>query len=83
VRFEQSYWEIADQVKIPGRNNPKANIFKLVHDWLRDEKKGKCLLILDNVDDAHFLLEAQSTSWEGEASGLDSRNSQPLLAYLP
>ena len=83
ARFEQSYREIADQVKIPGRNNLKANIFKLVHDWLRDEKKGKCLLILDNVDDAHFLLEAQSTSWEGETSGSDSRNSQPLLAYLP
>ena len=82
ARFEQSYQEIADQVKIPGRNNPKANIFKLVHDWLRDEKKGKCIFILDNVDDAHFLLEAQSTSWEMEMSGSDSRNSQPLLAYL-
>ena len=48
-----------------------------MHDWLRDETKGKCIFIPDNIDDAHFLLEAQSTSWE-----IDSRNSQPLLAYL-
>jgi len=54
-----------------------------VRDWLRDGKKGKCLFILDNVDYADFLLEAQSANWEGETGGSDSRNSQPLLAYLP
>ena len=62
ARFEQSYQEIADQVKISGQNNPTANIFKLVHNWLHNEKKGKCLFILDNVDNANFLLKAQSTS---------------------
>ena len=41
ARFEQSYREIADQVEIPGRSDPKANIFKLVYNWLRDEKKGE------------------------------------------
>ncbi|EED22760.1 hypothetical protein TSTA_062470 [Talaromyces stipitatus ATCC 10500] len=40
-RFEQSYQKIADHVKLFGRRDPKANIFKLVHDWLRDLKKQK------------------------------------------
>jgi len=83
ARFEQSYREIADQVQIPDRGNPKANIFKLVHDWLRDERKGKWVLVLDNVDDAGFLLDARTLSQESQLSGSDGRNSQPLLAYLP
>lgn len=55
VRFEQSYRDIADCVKIVRRQNLRANIFKLVHDWLRDSK-DPWLLILDKVDDARLLL---------------------------
>jgi hypothetical protein len=39
ARFEQSYRDIADRVKIAGRRDPQANIFKQVHDWLRDCKQ--------------------------------------------
>ena len=83
ARFEQSYRDIADYVKISGRRNPKANIFQLVHDWLRDERKGRWILILDNFDDAGFLLEAQSTSHNRQLEGLDGGNSRPLVSYLP
>ena len=83
ARFEQSFRQIADQVKIPGRRNPKANIFELVHDWLHDEKKGKWMLVLDNVDDADFLLKPQTTSQEAQEGGLSSGLAQPLLRYLP
>ncbi|RFU31203.1 Nucleoside-triphosphate phosphatase, partial [Scytalidium lignicola] len=55
ARFEQSYREIADVVKIPGREDPKANIFKLVYNWLRNNKR-QWILILDNIDDASFLF---------------------------
>ena len=82
ARFEQSYREIADQIEIPGRSDPKANIFRLVYNWMRDERKGKWILILDNVDDAGFLLDTQLTA-RGPPSGLDSRDSQPLREYLP
>ena len=81
ARFEQSYRDIADHLKISGRRNPRANIFKLVHDWLCDEKKGKWILVLDNVDDASFLLIAQSTGKKYQRNDGDSRG--PLLAYLP
>ncbi|CZS92446.1 uncharacterized protein RAG0_02985 [Rhynchosporium agropyri] len=83
ARFEQSFRDIADRVKILGRQNLTANIFRLVHDWLCDERKGKWLLILDNVDDVRFLVEAQWTGQDGQASNLRSENSQPLVSYLP
>ncbi|KAF1969172.1 TPR-like protein [Bimuria novae-zelandiae CBS 107.79] len=80
ARFEQSYRDIADSVKIFGRRDPQANIFKLVHNWLRDSKE-RWLLVLDNVDDARFLLDAHAHS-HGLTS--DSETApKPLREYLP
>ncbi|KAF2259711.1 putative kinesin, partial [Lojkania enalia] len=74
ARFEQSFRDIAACVRIPGRQNPKADIFKLVHDWLRSSK-GQWMLVLDNVDDATFLLETPSSN--------SINASKPLRQYLP
>jgi hypothetical protein len=81
ARFEQSFQDVADRVKIPGRQNPKANIFQLVHDWLCDERKGKWALILDNVDEAGFLVEARRTGQDAQTE--ESRNTRSLVLYLP
>jgi len=51
-----------------------------VHDWLRDERKGKWVLILDNVDDASFLLDTRRMSRDGQTN---DENSRPLVWYLP
>ncbi|KAI8930569.1 hypothetical protein NX059_012179 [Plenodomus lindquistii] len=56
ARLEQSFRDIADQVKIRGRKDLHADVFKLVHDWLRDAKNGRWLLVLDNADDAAVLF---------------------------
>jgi hypothetical protein len=79
ARFEQSYREIASYVKISGRQNPKAHIFELVQVWLRDKRNGKWVLILDNIDDARFLLQGRSTTQDA----LEGRNLRPLVSYLP
>ncbi|KAL9082768.1 MAG: hypothetical protein Q9165_008790, partial [Trypethelium subeluteriae] len=81
ARFEQSYRNIADCVKITGRQNLRANIFKLVHDWLRDSK-DPWLLILDNVDDARFLLHVQ-VDGQGQPANDSRTASRPLHEYLP
>jgi hypothetical protein len=73
----QSYRDIASYLKISGRRNPNANIFKLVQDWLRDKAKGKWVLILYNVDDGS-LLEAQSAALDGR--NLEGRNLRPLVS---
>ena len=54
-----------------------------MHDWLRDDRKGKWILILDNIDDAGFLIEAYSNGQDRQINGLDSGNSRPLISYLP
>ena len=81
-RFEQSYREIADHVKLFGRQDLKANIFKLVYNWLRDSKNGNWILILDNIDDAHFLINRPDGS-QGQAGLETSRADRSLRDYLP
>jgi hypothetical protein len=72
--------DIAGLVKIRGRDDPKANIFELVRDWLRSTKSGRWILVLDNVDDASFLLEPGCINTATQGRG-DIRNT--LHEYLP
>ncbi|KAF2818232.1 hypothetical protein CC86DRAFT_309623, partial [Ophiobolus disseminans] len=82
ARFEQSFRDIADQVKIAGRQDPQANIFKLVHDWLCDSRQ-RWLLVLDNVDDARFLLSSQANDDSQGQSTNAQAIRKPLREYLP
>ncbi|KAF2826854.1 hypothetical protein CC86DRAFT_445782 [Ophiobolus disseminans] len=82
ARFEQSFRDIADQVKIAGRQDPQANIFKLVHDWLCDSRQ-RWLLVLDNVDNARFLLSSQANN-DGQGQSTNAQAiRKPLREYLP
>lgn len=83
ARLEQSFRDIADCVKISGRQDPKANVFRLVHDWLRDGKSGQWLLILDNVDNPGLLSEAGDAGQRGQGTGVDGERRQPMMEYLP
>jgi len=83
ARFEQSYRDIADHIKIFGRKDPKANILKLVHDWLRNGKYGPWLLVLDNVDDTHLPLETGGAGQGVQETGADSGIPRPISAHLP
>ncbi|KAF3384042.1 Nephrocystin-3 [Talaromyces pinophilus] len=80
-RFKQSYLEIAETVKLFGRRDPRANIFMLVYNWLQNSKNGKWVLILDNIDETHFLLDHHNI-WNQAGHGNRSA-SQPLQQYLP
>ncbi|PQE31783.1 hypothetical protein CJF32_00005098 [Rutstroemia sp. NJR-2017a WRK4] len=82
-RFKQGFQEIAELVKIPGREDVQANIFQLVHNWLLNGSKSKWLVILDNVDDAHFLVDTSSPGEAGQMRSTGSRSTRPLQAYIP
>ncbi|EED22757.1 TPR domain protein [Talaromyces stipitatus ATCC 10500] len=82
ARFKQSYEELAETIKLFGWRDPKSNIFKLVHDWLRDNKNRKWILILDNVDNAHFLIN-RSDNIQDQAGYETSRADRSLRDYLP
>ncbi|CAI7637422.1 unnamed protein product [Penicillium pancosmium] len=81
ARFEQSFRDIADQIKLPGRRNPRVNIFQLVENWLRDERKGKWICVLDNIDDEPlcFLAGGKDDPTEGPTNA----STKPLLEYVP
>ncbi|OQE60172.1 hypothetical protein PENNAL_c0313G00608 [Penicillium nalgiovense] len=83
ARFEQSFRDIADQVKIPGRQDAKVNIFKLVENWLRDEKIGNWVCILDNVDDDQLLCSGSVAGKRDPMSGSTNASTKPLLEYVP
>jgi tetratricopeptide (TPR) repeat protein len=82
-RIEQGYREIAEQMKIPGRQDPKQNIFELVARWLRDESKGTWLLVLDNLDDNTVLSTPQADALRAQSGNGDGQLRRPLSAYLP
>ncbi|KAK3616048.1 hypothetical protein LTR22_027199 [Elasticomyces elasticus] len=76
ARFEQSVRDVADQLKLYGRKDPKANLLQLLRNWLRDEGKGRWLVVLDNADDAVLLLEPSAMSGEAESA-------QRRIEYIP
>ncbi|CAG8314098.1 unnamed protein product [Penicillium salamii] len=82
ARCEKSLRDLADRTKIPGRQDRTANIFQLVGNWLRDERIGKWILVLDNVDDDGLLRKPSATDQEGQANGQSNASTQPLLRYL-
>jgi hypothetical protein len=83
ARFEQSFRDIADQLKIRGPDDQKANIFRLVENWLRDEKNGKWICILDNADDDKFLCSLPAATKGGFPQELSNASTKPLLEYVP
>jgi hypothetical protein len=81
--LEQSFRDIADQIKIPGRQDVKVNIFKLIENCLRDENRGKWLLILDNVDNEQLLCSYSVAGKEDPISSQTNASTKPLLEYIP
>ncbi|CAI9636431.1 unnamed protein product [Alternaria burnsii] len=79
ARLEQSFRKIADQVKVRGRKDAQADVFKLVHDWLRNEKNRPWLNSqtspTDGCTDDSYCGGSTSTS----TSGLQRHLSE----YLP
>ena len=75
ARFEQSIRNIAERVKIKGHTDLKADILRLFGAWLGDSQNGRWLIILDNADDASFLVDSPVA---------DSGSAAPSLSdHLP
>ncbi len=79
--FKQSYRNIASAAKIPGIEDPKADVLNLVFQWLGSDESGSWLLILDNADDMDlFFSPFISATAQTSAPNIES----PCLSgYLP
>src|SRR6266480_2057102 len=83
ARFEQGYREIANKVEIPGRDDPRADILRLVSEWLSDEKNGRWLIILDNADDDDVLFRLDEDTEQSIQANDVASGKMPLASFLP
>ncbi|KAJ5532209.1 hypothetical protein N7494_008761 [Penicillium frequentans] len=82
ARCEESLCDLADRVKIPGRQVHNINIFQLVGNWLQDGKIGRWVLVLDNVDDDELFRRPVATN-KGDQINIQSNiSAQPPMRYL-
>ncbi|KAI0439763.1 P-loop containing nucleoside triphosphate hydrolase protein [Xylaria telfairii] len=79
ARVEEGFKSIADAVKIPGRNQPEADIPQLVYQWLQNERNGQWLMVLDSADDIDVFYNTQEIARQTTSEG----EIKPLSAYLP
>ncbi|KAF2677737.1 TPR-like protein [Lentithecium fluviatile CBS 122367] len=78
ARFEQAYRGLADRLDLPGRLDPKADVLRLVSNWLCDETNGKWTMVVDNDD-----VETFFPSRRLDRHGTVESSSASLAAYLP
>ncbi|KAL4900379.1 hypothetical protein BDW74DRAFT_182708 [Aspergillus multicolor] len=71
--LHQTYFHIAQQLRLPGLEEEGADVKKLFKDYLCDSSAGQWLLIFDNADDINM--------WFGKSEG----NTKPyrLSDYVP
>jgi NB-ARC domain len=69
--LEQAYLDVAKQLGIPGCEEDKADVKRLVQDHLSNESTGQWLLVFDNADDIDMWI------------GKSEQGSGRLIEYLP
>lgn len=78
TRFVQAYRETAQNLRLPGCDDPQVNVCKAVCEWLNDTEDVPWLMVLDNADrTANFL------PMENEATAEISAISTYMASYLP
>ena len=71
--IQQSYQGVAQQLGIPGWEEGKEDVKKLVQEYLSGESIGRWLLVFDNADDIDMWIARPGSE----------RESSPLVDYLP
>lgn len=82
TRFEKSFQSFAERIDLNDRSDPSKNILELVAQWLRNERNGRWLMILDNADDDSIYFASNSNRQDGREVARSSKYL-PLSAYLP
>jgi tetratricopeptide (TPR) repeat protein len=79
ARFEEAYKNLAERLGLPGLDNPKTDVLRLVSNWLCDEANGQWIMILDNADDIEVFYPKQGRFKVGQ---LSNSTTSPI-DYLP
>jgi len=87
TNFEQAYIDIARRLKLPGYEDSKADLCKLVARWLDEEVNGTWLMVLDNADNANVIFPSFDSGLlsdnSDESPTNTSSNQKPLIEFLP
>ena len=75
ARFQEAYQDIAQRLKLPGRDDPQQNLLQLVYRWLADDENGPWLMIVDSADDGDVLFASQAA--------VLSESERRLTSYIP
>jgi tetratricopeptide (TPR) repeat protein len=82
ARFEEGYRRIAEAAKIDGRDDPTADVLRLVRSWLCDESSGRWTMVVDNADDADVFFSPPLSAQAAGAAG-PSQAAELLSDFLP
>ncbi|SPO03830.1 uncharacterized protein DNG_06513, partial [Cephalotrichum gorgonifer] len=78
-RFRQSFASIALECRIPGYDNPKADMLLLVKEWLERKDRQCWLMVLDNADDAQLFFPSTREPEQANSISQDEHLGQ----YIP
>ncbi|KAK5077403.1 hypothetical protein PMZ80_011240 [Knufia obscura] len=84
--LHQGYLIVARQLEIAGHEDDKADVKKLVQDYLSKEDTGQWLLVFDNADDIHMWMTPLPTPARQDVEGsvqISSGQPSRLIDYLP
>src|ERR1700722_19397003 len=82
ARFEEGYRRIAETTRMDGWDNPKADVLRLVRNWLCDESNGRWVMVIDNADDSAVFFSPLDRTQAAGVGG-PGRAVEPLSDFLP
>lgn len=81
ARAEESFRGIADALKLPGRDQPNADIMNLIKRWLSTGTDDKWFIILDSVDDYDVFYNTAEKAKQPALS--EEGETRSPWAYIP
>ncbi|KAF2654475.1 hypothetical protein K491DRAFT_600763, partial [Lophiostoma macrostomum CBS 122681] len=76
ANIEKGFQDIAEKAHIPGWHAGDSDRFKIVSNWLSDERNGRWLMIIDNADNLNVFVP-------GPPAAGKQKNKLPVSADRP
>ncbi|CAI6092005.1 unnamed protein product, partial [Clonostachys chloroleuca] len=81
-QFHEAYASIARDCMIPGHDDPKVNMLRLVRHWLEQNSKTRWLMVIDNADDTGVFLRSHQDTLSMTTTE-PSHKECDLACYIP
>ncbi|KAH6973012.1 hypothetical protein BKA56DRAFT_646039 [Ilyonectria sp. MPI-CAGE-AT-0026] len=82
-RFRGGYSSIAQELNIPGRDDPQIDVLSLVKAWLEKNYQQRWLMVIDNADDIELFFGSQEGNDETTSSNSTVNEVACLGRYVP